>query len=98
MISHIRIHEGDSPFACKQCNKTFWDMRSMEEHWQTVHTKDNKPYLNKDNQYNSYSCNICGMSFCRQNDLTRHQLNHDDENIGQYELNNSKNIFSSFYN
>ncbi|XP_044754231.1 zinc finger protein 729-like isoform X2 [Coccinella septempunctata] len=82
LTSHVRIHEGDSPLACKKCNRTFWDMSSMEEHWKMIHSNIYDIHgtsSKQDGRYGNYSCSICGISFYRQDDLKRHHQSHAEE-------------------
>lgn len=59
----MRVHSGDKPHACVECNRMFSDSSSLARH-RRVHA-GLKPF----------KCDLCGVkAFSRKATLTRHQV------------------------
>lgn len=106
MQSHARIHGGDSPFECETCGEMFWDPNLLNEH-QKLHyigqgvESEYEPEMENENgeesesdvdsKYNECYCEICGMSFHRQDLLKRHEKTHTTA-VKQEKLSSSQEI------
>ena len=83
---HMRVHSGDHPFACTECNYTTTQKGNLKTHILSKH-----PHLDlgfclqgiadeNDMQPDKiHSCNICSKSFSRKSDLKRHEATHSGE-------------------
>ncbi|XP_045474845.1 zinc finger and SCAN domain-containing protein 2-like [Harmonia axyridis] len=86
--SHLKLHEAKPPSTCLKCGLDFINSRSLMEHRRRAHGfKDDrqKVRLKQKNKFGTYSCITCGKSFCRQDDLKRHQQNHIDDVVNDPE-------------
>lgn len=86
LISHSRVHAGDSPLECNTCGETFWDINMLRDHSQSKHgvrialnnvneTQDEEYFPNEENseEYTDFHCDICGNMFHRWESLKRHR-------------------------
>ena len=66
LVTHMRIHEGQRPFACleKSCKKRFTQSSNMKRHWRTAHSND--PH--------KFTCPIprCHVDFSTKASMHRH--------------------------
>jgi len=66
LVTHMRFHSGEKPFACHLCNKPFTTKSDLKRHMK-IHSIDNK----------SYKCDVCGKSFRDSATRTRHYKIHN---------------------
>ncbi|XP_067000699.2 oocyte zinc finger protein XlCOF6 isoform X1 [Anabrus simplex] len=84
------IHNGEKPFACSECDKTYIKRSLLEAH-QRLHTGErpfecnlchkrfhDKPTLKSHSMTHSkpFQCDHCGKCFSKQTELKKHQLVH----------------------
>ena len=67
MKVHERIHTGDKPYNCTQCDKAFRDLGDLRTH-ERIHTGE-KPF----------SCSKCDLKFARADTLKKHKKFHTSE-------------------
>ena len=62
---HSRVHTGERPHRCEQCQAAFTSQGGLNTHVRTVHSSD-RPFL----------CSVCGKGFKMGTDLRKHQQRH----------------------
>ncbi|KPJ15702.1 Zinc finger protein 250 [Papilio machaon] len=69
MQNHMRIHTGEKPFDCSFCEAKFRTKGAMKRHVDTYHCKRER----------KFTCETCGNSFFRKNDIITHMRVHSGE-------------------
>ncbi|XP_039756771.1 zinc finger protein OZF-like [Pararge aegeria] len=69
MEIHMRTHTGEKPFMCVACNSKYPTKGSLKRHNETFHSTRER----------QFTCETCGSSFYRKNDIITHLRVHTDE-------------------
>ncbi|KAI4471942.1 pr domain zinc finger protein [Holotrichia oblita] len=71
---HLKLHQGDRPFKCDQCDSAFVQAHQLRNHLR-VHT-DEAPF----------SCDICGKTFKQSQNVYLHKAKHTDDRPHKCEI------------
>lgn len=94
LLSHSKMHGGDSIYECDSCSEIFWDLQLFREHQKLQHAgadsnseyepENERDYSDSetDSKYGDFYCNVCGMSFHRPDLLRRHTKTHIKHDYG----------------
>lgn len=65
MSVHMRIHKGEKPFSCKECDRSFRQYSDLNYHIASIHS-----------DIKAFQCEYCGKEFSRKYSLTIHHKIH----------------------
>ena len=64
----MKIHSGETPYQCTECDKSFKERRSLTDHLR-VHSGEPQPYV----------CDVCSKSFSHRTTFANHMKTHSKE-------------------
>ncbi|XP_053608319.1 gastrula zinc finger protein XlCGF57.1-like [Plodia interpunctella] len=67
--THLRTHTGEKPFHCHMCKAQFRAKGGLKNHIEARHSKRER----------KFTCEMCGSSFYRKNDIIIHMRTHTNE-------------------
>lgn len=66
--NHMRVHSGELPFECDQCDEKFGEITDLNSHIRQCHTGMER-----------FLCIMCGKSFAQESSRDRHMQHHAEE-------------------
>lgn len=79
LSSHTMVHVGDSAFECESCGDMFPSEKLLAQHnilkhtYESDHRQRSTHSVKRDDQWGTFLCNECGLSFQWYNQLKKHR-------------------------